>query len=127
MRMMVISFIVILIIIFIWFWFHFSSIEVVTSYYFEKLIDLSNTIEENDWDKARIDMIEYYDKWEESKLPWIYFLNQKDIDDIDISFAKLEIYIRNKNKAMAQAELEQLKAYFNVIKENECLTWDNIL
>lgn len=126
MRMMVISFIVILIIIFIWFWFHFSSIEVVTSYFLENLIDMSNTIDANDWDKARTDMITYSKKWEESKIPWIYFLNQKDIDNIDTSFAKLEIYIKNVNKTMAQAELEQLRSYFNVIKENECLTLDNI-
>lgn len=126
MRMMVISFIVILIIIFIWFWFHFSSIEVVTSYFFENLIDMSNSIDANDWDKARTDMIKYSKKWEESKLPWIYFLNQKDIDNIDTSFSKLDVYVKNENKTMAQAELEQLKAYFNVIKENECLTLDNI-
>jgi hypothetical protein len=126
MRMMVISFVVILILIFVWIWFHQSSIEVVTSYYLENLTELGNTINIDDWDKARIDIVKYCNKWEKSKIPWIYFLNQKDIDNIDVSFAKIDIYIENTNKTMAQAELEQLKGYFNAIKANECMTWDNI-
>ncbi|MBP1926138.1 hypothetical protein J2Z76_002002 [Sedimentibacter acidaminivorans] len=126
MRMMVISFIVILLIIFTWVWFHFSSIEVVTSYFFENLVDLSNIIDLNDWDTASNDIVKYIEKWNDLKTPWIYFLNQKDIDDIDTSFAKLEVYIKHANETMAQAELEQLKAYFNIIKENECLSLDNI-
>jgi len=126
MRMMVISFIVILIILFIWFWFHFSSIEVVTSYYSENLRELKEMIKDEDWDKANVEIVKYNDKWQEFKKPWVYFLNQNDVNNIDISFKRLEIYIKNSNKIMAQAELEQLFEYFYVIKENECLSWDNI-
>ncbi len=126
MRMVIISFIVILLLVFTWLWFHFSSIEVVTSYFTENLIELSNIVDANDWDNARIDVDIYIKKWNESKTPWIYFLNQKDINDIDTSFAKLQVYIKHANETMAQAELEQLKAYFKIIKENECLSLDNI-
>jgi len=126
MRMVLISFIFLLIIVFIWIWFYFTSIELVTTYYYENLIDLSNTIYADDWDKAETDMIKYSKKWEETRNLWIYFLNQKDIDNIDVSFRKLDVYIRNFNKTIAQAELEQLRALFNVIKENECLSLENI-
>lgn len=126
MRMVVISFIFLLILIFIWIWFHFTSIEIITSYYWENLIDLSNTIYNDNWDKAERDMIIYFKKWEETRNLWVYFINQNDIDKIDKSFNMLNVYINNFDKTMAQAELEQLRVYFNVIKENECFSLENI-
>lgn len=126
MRMVVISLIFLLILIFVWFWFHFTSIEIVTSYYWENLIDLSNTIYNDNWDKAEKDIIIYINKWEETRSLWVYFLNQDDIDEIDKSFKMLHVYINNFNKTMAQSELEQLRVYFNIIKENECLSLENI-
>jgi hypothetical protein len=126
MRMVVISFIVFLLIIFTWIWFHFTSIELVTTYFGENLIELSNAVDVDDWDKAEKDMILYTEKWEDARKLWIYFLNQKDINNIDASFRKLEVYLRNFDKTMAQAELEQLRVLFNVIKEQECLSLDNI-
>lgn len=126
MRMVVISFIVFLLIIFAWAWFHFTSIEIVTTYFWENLIELSNAVDVDDWDKAEKDMIVYTEKWEEARQLWIYFLNQKDINNIDASFRKLEVYLRNFDKTKAQAELEQLRVFFNVIKEQECLSLDNV-
>jgi len=126
MRMVVISFIVFVLVILLWVWFHFTSVEVVTSYYWEKLIELSNSISVDDWNKAETDMMEYTVRWEKTRKLWIYFLNQKDINNIDASFKKLDVYIRNFDKTMAQAELEQLRMLFNVIKEQECLSLDNI-
>lgn len=126
MRMVVISLIFLLILIFVWFWFHFTSIEIVTSFYWENLIDLSNTIYNDNWDKAEKDIIIYINKWEETRSLWVYFLNQDDIDEIDKSFKMLHVYINNYNKTMAQSELEQLRVYFNIIKENECLSLENI-
>ena len=126
MRMVVISAIFLIIMILIWVWFHFTSIEIVTSYYWENLIDLSNAIYNDDWDKAENDINKYSKKWEEARNLWIYFINQKDIDNIDASFTKLDVYIKNFNKTIAQAEIEQLRMLFNVIKENECLSKENI-
>ena len=126
MRMVAISAIFLLIMILIWVWFHFTSIEMITFYYWENLIDLSNKIYNDDWDKAEMDMVLYSNKWEETREMWVYFINQKDIDKIDESMRRLHVYIRNFNKTMAQAELEQLRILFNVIKENECLSLENI-
>jgi len=126
MRMVVISAIFLIIMILIWVWFHFTSIEIVTSYYWENLIDLSNAIYNDDWDKAENDINKYSKKWEEARKLWIYFINQKDIDNIDASFRKLDVYIKNFNKTIAQAEIEELRTLFNVIKENECLSIENI-
>ena len=57
---------------------------------------------------------------------WIYFLNQKDLDNIDSSIRQLNVYIENEEKILAQAELENLTVLFYVIDENECLSLENI-
>lgn len=126
MRMLTISAVFLLVLILIWIWFHFTSIEIITSYYWESLAELSNFINNDDWSRAERDMQLYSNKWEETRKLWVYFINQRDIDEIDASMKKLHVYIRNFNKDMAQAEIEQLRLYFNVIKENECLSLDNI-
>lgn len=127
MRIVVITFVLLMVLIGIWAWFHFTSIEIVVAYYWENLINLSNTIYLDNWEKAEMDMVKYIKKWDETRSLWIYFLNQDDIDLIDASMRKLDVFILNKNKELAQAELEQLGVLFNVIKEEECLSLENII
>ncbi len=127
MRIVVITFIILIILISVWSWFHFTSIEIITSYYWENLIYLSNEIYIDNWNKAEMDMVQYIITWEDTRKLWIYFINQGDIDLIDASMRKLDVFIRNKNKDLAQAEIEQLRVLFNVIKENECLSLENVL
>lgn len=127
MRMVLISFIVLLILISIWIWFHFTSIEPTTTYYYEVLTELSNLIYTEQWNKAETDLIFYYENWEDARNLWIYFINQNDIDNIDSSIGRLDSFIKNRDKTMAQAELEHLKVLFDVIKENECLSLENIM
>jgi hypothetical protein len=126
MRMVIISLIVLIVMIGVWVWFHFTSVEPVTSYYWENLPLLSQQIEEGNWEKAKDDYEHYYSRWEEARGLWVYFINQDEIDNIDSSIKRLQAFIKNKDKNMAQAELEHLRIQFNIIKENECLALDNI-
>ncbi|MGD9570025.1 MAG: DUF4363 family protein [Sedimentibacter sp.] len=127
MRMVIISLIVLLVFVGIWIWFHFTSVEPTTTYYYEELIELNNLIYTDQWEKAESNMEFYYDNWEDVRNLWVYFINQNDIDNIDSSIIKLDSFIRNRDKTMAQAELEHLRVLFNVIKENECLSLENIM
>ena len=126
MRMVVISLIVLLVLIGIWVWFHFTSVEPVTTYYWENLILLSETIGEKNWKNAEDTMRYYLENWKKTRSLWVYFINQNEIDNIDISMERLTSYIKNKDINKAQAELEHLRLLFNIIKENECLALDNI-
>ena len=72
-------------------------------------------------------MLYHYDNWKDVRNLWIYFINQNDIDNIDISMRKLDSFIKNRDKTMAQAELEHLRVLFIIIKENECLSMENIM
>ena len=106
MRMVIISLIFFLLFIGLWIWFHYTSVEPVTTYYWEKLIDLSNLIYVDDWQKAEYNMNEYFENWKNIRNLWVYFVNQSEIDEIDFSIRKLDSYIKNRDKHLAQAELE---------------------
>ncbi len=126
MRMVVISLTILLVLMAIWTWVHFTSIDPMTEYYREELTRLGDLVDEGDWDNVELHMIHYYKEWQGTRELWIYFVNQDDIDNIDASMGKLKSFVRNQNKVMAQAELEHLKVLFDIIKENECVTLDNI-
>lgn len=127
MRMVIISLIVLLVLVGIWIWFHFTSVEPTTKYFYESLSELSNIIFNEQWQKVEEDMTFYNEEWSNARNLWVYFINQNDIDNIDSSIKMLESFIKNRDKIMAQAELEHLKILFNIIKENECLALDNIM
>lgn len=126
MRMVVISLIVLLVMVGVWIWFHFTSVEPITSYYWENVELLLGVVDSEDWDTAERDMEFYRGKWDGERKLWVYFINQDEIDNIDISMKRSLSYIKNKDKNKAQAELEHLRILFNIIKENECLALDNI-
>ncbi|HOW22477.1 MAG TPA: DUF4363 family protein [Sedimentibacter sp.] len=126
MRMVVISLIILMIMISIWAWFYYGSVGPVTSFYRDNLPVLSDLVKDENWDRAMKDIKEYTDKWYEVKKLWMYFINQKDLDNIDSSLEQLNIYIENKEKILAQAELEHLIVLFRIIDENECLSLENI-
>ncbi len=127
MRMVVISLTVMLLLISLWVWFHYTSVEPTTNYYYEELDAMSELIKKEQWQKAENDMLHYSEKWDDTRNLWIYFINQSDIDNIDSSIKKLDVFIKNREKVMAQAELEHLRVLFNIIKENECLSLENIM
>ncbi|WP_313341256.1 DUF4363 family protein [Sedimentibacter sp.] len=126
MKMLIISLIFLLLMIGIWIWYHFTSIEPMTDFYNESINDLLKIIENEQWEKADKDIRLYIDKWGEVKNIWTYFISQKNLDNIESSMKKTDVYIKNKDKIQAQAELEHMMILFNIIKENECLTISNI-
>ena len=126
MRMVVISLIILLLMMGIWAWFYYGSVNPVTTYYWDNLEYLSSIVKNEDWETAKKDIALHTDKWYEAKKLWVFFINQKDIDNIDSSIRQLNIYIENEEKILAQAELEHLVVLFYVIDENESLILENI-
>ena len=126
MRMVVISLIILIFMIGLWAWFYFGSVDPVTTYYWDNLAGLTDVVRNEDWETANRDISIYTDKWYETKKIWTYFINQKDLDNIDSSIRQLNVYIEHEEKILAQAELEHLIVLFYVIDENECLTLENI-
>lgn len=127
MRMVLISLAILLVLVGIWIWFHFTKVEPYTTYFDESLVDLSHLILSEQWNNAASNMLDYNNRWKDIRNLWVYFINQNDIDNIDSSIKKLQVFINNKDKTMAQAELEHLRVLFTIILENECLSMENIM
>lgn len=126
MRMVVISFVILLLMIGLWGWFYFGSVDPITTYYWDNLTELTDIVRNEDWETVKNNMSLYTDKWYETKKLWTFFINQKDLDNIDSSIRQLNVYIEHEDKILAQAELEHLIVLFYIIDENECLTLENI-
>lgn len=126
MRMLIISLIFLLLMTGIWMWYHFTSIQPMTEFYNEGINNLLTIVENELWEKADEDIGLFMDKWEEVKGVWIFFIDQNDLDSVESSMRKVGIYIKNRDKTHAQAELEHMRVLFHSIKENECLTIQNI-
>lgn len=126
MRMVVISFIILCLMIGIWAWFYYGSVQPLTTFYWDKLTELTDMVRKEDWEGVKRDMDAYTDTWYQTKELWTFFINQKDLDNIDSSIRQLNVYIENQDKILAQAELEHLIVLFYIIDENESLTLENI-
>ena len=83
-------------------------------------------VRKEDWEGVKRDIEAYTDTWYQTKELWTFFINQKDLDNIDSSIRQLNVYIENQDKILAQAELEHLIVLFYIIDENESLTLENI-
>lgn len=126
MRFVIISIICLTIIILSWGLFYFLSIEKTVLYYWDELEELSQIVGNENWLEANRRVEIYTEKWMKTRELWIFFLNQHVIDDIDISIYRLKKNIENNNVLFSQGEIEELRVKFNIVKENECLTWENI-
>ena len=126
MRMLIISLIFLLLMIGIWTWYNITSIEPVTEFYIESINDLLRNVENGQWERADEEILLYISKWDEIKNIWVYFIDQKDLDAIETSIKKANVYISHREKSHAQAELEHMSILFNGIKENERLMIHNI-
>lgn len=124
--MLVLSLCILLVLIGVWGWLYYTSIDMTTSYYWESLEGMSEKISADDWDSVKADMTSYFDRWNRTRDLWIYFLNQKDLDAVDASIKRLTAYVSNMDKSMSQAEIEELRVKFNIIKESESLSLENI-
>lgn len=127
MRTLVLSLVILIIMLSLAWLVLYKYIEPVTNYFSQSCDTLFESINIEDWEKAEKYMQKYYGEWEEGKKLWIYIINQRDIDGLESSFKKVGVFIANKDKSLAQAELEHLKILFTVIIENERLSLENIL
>lgn len=126
MKGVIISITCLIIIIIGWGVFYYFSIEDTVNYYWDELDKLAYVVEDEKWAEADSMMETYLEKWEQTRNLWIYFLNQDNVNQIDVSISRLKDYISNKNVILSQSEMEELKCKFNFVDENECLSWENI-
>lgn len=126
MKSIIIVILCLLLIVAIWIVLYYYSISKVTSFYWDELENLSSMIKNDEWYEVNENINAYIKKWEKTRILWMHFLHQHEIDGINISIYKLEEYINTKNIPLSLGEIEELKYRFRIVDESECLSLENI-
>lgn len=88
--------------------------------------ELEDKLGQNLWKDAEKTLEEIKFTWNNTKTVWTILLNHGEIDNIDISVAKLEQYINAKEPGLSLAEMASLKFLFQHIQDKERPTLENI-
>jgi flagellar motor component MotA len=125
--MKVVSFIVISLVLIIGFGI-FTTTSINSSA--EKLTHHIDILEENiaeeKWQESSQSSKEISRLWSETKKTWLLFLDHQEIDNIDLTYARLNKYIEAKDLPSALAEVAALKLLVKHIPDISALTLRNI-
>lgn len=89
-------------------------------------LSLEESIKQNLWDEAENRFKKLDSAWQKTQSLWTVLLNHTEIDNIDLTLAKLEQYIKTQEQGLALAEISSLKLLIRHIPEKEKLTLENI-
>ncbi|QEK13184.1 DUF4363 family protein [Crassaminicella thermophila] len=126
MRTLIAAILAIFIIIGGWFYLY-KSIEKNTFEFINTLDTISLNIQKQDWNRAFHEFNKIQKKWNKTRNLWTTLLDHHEIDNIDLSMAKADQYVKSKDISLSLGEIETLKKLFRIVKENEALTLTNIL
>lgn len=118
--------IVIVLVLIVGWYFTYESIDQHTTTFVRQLDYISKTIEEHSWSIVDLEFHRLKDNWDKFRKVLSVILDHHEIDNIDLSMARTEQYIRTKNKPLSLAEIEVLKQLFLIVNESESLTLTNV-
>lgn len=79
------------------------------------------------WKEASLLIEKSYSNWTELHNWWKIFLNHSILNNIEISYKKLEKYVQFQEKGDAMAELNTLTFLLQQVPESETLKFNNVL
>lgn len=86
-----------------------------------------DAINRQDWKSAEKQIAGAEKLWNKHKTWWTVIIDHQEIDNIDMSFAKIGEYIRMHDKALSSGELVVLKQSLKHIPETQTVNLKNIL
>ncbi|MDT3705119.1 MAG: DUF4363 family protein [Thermincola sp.] len=105
------------------------------SYYYidhtaQQLITKVRLIEETgnkeDWQKAAQEFAVLHERWNTASSKWTALVDHQELDNINISLAKVGEYIKAKDIPGFRAQMAELKILIRHIPEKEALNLKNI-
>lgn len=89
--------------------------------------ELDKALVDEDWTKVddRLKIIK--EGWTNIKHNLELFIEHNDMDRAEVALAKMNKYIANKEKALVQGEVAELKFVVDLIKKKEALKLSNLL
>lgn len=92
-----------------------------------ELKEAKDLINQENWDQASMEINKTYETWGKIKKYWALVLNHSTLNTIEISYARIQQFTINKEKAHCLAELETLRILLNDIPESQNVKLHNII
>ncbi len=93
----------------------------------KKLDRIEDRIEKEDWTLGQEYMDELKASWSRVKRKWTITLDHEEIDNIDVTVARIDQFIKTREKPSAMAEIAVLRLYILHIPEKEAFRLSNLL
>ncbi len=103
------------------------SLKVSTDELLGNIEQVVNGIENNHWDIAYTQTIEFEKIWDEKANWWPTVLDHQEIDNIEFAMARVREYVATKNASLSLGQLSELKLMIKHIPEKEAIRIKNIL
>jgi hypothetical protein len=87
---------------------------------------LEKSVDSEQWLEARKQFDNLMKTWNNAKPLWTVLLDHKEIDNMDISLARIDRHILAGDKSLALSEISVLKLLIRHIPEKERITLGNI-
>lgn len=126
MKTFIIAICAVSIIIIGWF-FLYQAIEDNADDLIHSLIELSKSIDDENWDLSRSQFEQVKNMWMDKREILTIFIDHHEIDNIDLAMARGRKYIDAKDKPLSLGEIEVLVQLFIIVKENEGLALNTVL
>ncbi|MDS1030713.1 DUF4363 family protein [Bacillota bacterium LX-D] len=88
--------------------------------------NLEQNIIQQNWSKADTETKKIAQLWSDTKSRWTLFLNHQEIDNIDLTYARLTKYVETQNRSLALAEISALKLLIEHIPGLQRFSLNNI-
>jgi len=125
-RMMTIIGVILALLIGAGYWINYSLQE-ATDQLSSQVKQISMEIKRGDWSAARSGSDRLQISWEQDARWWPIILDHQEIDNIEFSMARTTEYVKNKDLALAQGQLSELKLMVEHIPRKEKVNLENIL
>lgn len=127
MKAFIVCIISTIIIIFSWNYIYSNYVDDYCVEFINSLNSISDNIDINNWKDANEGLLKISEKWDNIRYIWSILLDHHEIDNIDIAMVKLIKNIQLKNIDLSYEQIQSLKQFFKIVKENEKLTLTNVL
>jgi hypothetical protein len=83
-------------------------------------------LEEN-WEKARLEILKINELWDEEKSLWRLTINDREVDEISLSLAKLNEYAELREKTHTIGELALIRQLVTDVANRSKFSLNNVL
>lgn len=97
-----------------------------TNQMLEQTSQLNRLIEAEDWPQATSQLNKIHHRWKKEQKIWSLLINHQEIDNVELTLARLQRYIQDRNKVESLVENSVLQHWIEHIPEKEAVSLSNI-